>query len=137
MLVLALAASALAIQASPSLDRLYSLPWIIGTAPSSPAWSVDGTKLAFLWNESGYDFKDVYLVDVDSTRVSQLTRLSRTEPPREGDPGVVMRLGKDVDFVSLPDAGHGWDLDELHETRFAFRKLVEFFDRHLKEVRDE
>ena len=44
----------------------------------------------------------------------------------------LMRLGKNVDFVSLPDAGHGWDLEELHETRFAFRKLVEFFDRHLK-----
>jgi dipeptidyl-peptidase-4 len=45
----------------------------------------------------------------------------------------LMRLGKDVDFVSLPDAGHGWDFEELHQTRFAFRKLVDFFDRHLKE----
>jgi dipeptidyl-peptidase-4 len=44
----------------------------------------------------------------------------------------LMHLGKDVDLVTLPDAGHGWDLEELHETRFAFRKLVEFFDRHLK-----
>jgi dipeptidyl-peptidase-4 len=41
-------------------------------------------------------------------------------------------LGKNVDFVTLPAAGHGWDLEDLAQTRFAYRKLVEFFDRHLK-----
>ena len=41
-------------------------------------------------------------------------------------------LGKDVDFVVLPDAGHGWDNEGLEQTRFAFEKLVAHFDRHLK-----
>ena len=41
-------------------------------------------------------------------------------------------LGKDVDLVALPDAGHGWDNEGLAQTRFAFKKLVGFFDRHLK-----
>lgn len=43
----------------------------------------------------------------------------------------LMRLGKNVDLLTLPDAGHGWDREELYETRFAFKKLVEFFDRNL------
>ena len=41
-------------------------------------------------------------------------------------------LGKDADIVVLPDAGHGWDNESLVQTRFAFKKMVEFFDRHLK-----
>ncbi len=48
---------------------------------------------------------------------------------------LVQRLllqGKDVDLVVLPDSGHGWDNEGLYQTRFAFRKMVAFFDRHLK-----
>ena len=30
------------------------------------------------------------------------------------------------------DASHGWDLESLVQTRFAFEKLVTHFDRHLK-----
>jgi len=65
MLALVAAASLLAAEeTAPSLDRLYSLPRIIGTTPVSPAWSPDGRKLAFLWNDAGYDFRDVYVIDV-------------------------------------------------------------------------
>lgn len=41
-------------------------------------------------------------------------------------------LGKDVDFVVLPNSGHGWDNESLAQTRFAYEKLVDFFDRHLR-----
>lgn len=44
----------------------------------------------------------------------------------------LLQLGKDVDFVVLPDAGHGWDLEGLDQTRFAFRKMLDFLDRHLR-----
>jgi dipeptidyl-peptidase-4 len=43
----------------------------------------------------------------------------------------LIRLGKDVDFVVLPDSQHGWDTEGLSQTLFAFRKLVGHFDRHL------
>ncbi len=43
----------------------------------------------------------------------------------------LMQLGKEVELVTLPDAGHGWDLESLAQTRFAFRKLVDFFEREL------
>jgi hypothetical protein len=42
--------------------------------------------------------------------------------------------GKDVGLVALPNAGHGWDNEGLAQTRFAFRKLVQHFDRHLKGI---
>lgn len=48
----------------------------------------------------------------------------------------LIEMGKDVDFVTLPNAGHGWDLEELHQTRFAYSKLVSFFERHLRPERD-
>jgi dipeptidyl-peptidase-4 len=38
---------------------------------------------------------------------------------------------KDIDLVVLPDAPHGWDTKGLAQTRFAFRKLVEHFNRYL------
>ncbi len=41
-------------------------------------------------------------------------------------------LGKDVELVALPNAGHGWDAEGLAQTRFAFGKLVAHFDRYLK-----
>lgn len=43
----------------------------------------------------------------------------------------LLQLGKDVELVTLPDAGHGWDLEGLAQTRYAFRSLVGFFERTL------
>ena len=37
--------------------------------------------------------------------------------------------------MTLPGAGHGWDNEGLAQTRFAFNKMVEFFDRHLTGLR--
>jgi len=44
----------------------------------------------------------------------------------------LIQLGKDVELVALPNAGHGWDNEGLTQTRFAFRKLFQHFERHLK-----
>ncbi|MGB0132976.1 prolyl oligopeptidase family serine peptidase, partial [Dokdonella sp.] len=49
---------------------------------------------------------------------------------------LVQRLilqGKDVDLVALPNAGHGWDNEGLAQTRYAFRKLYDHFQRNLAE----
>ena len=50
-------------EAQLSLDRLYSLPSLIGTAPIRPVWSGNGGKLAFLWNDRGYPARDVFVVE--------------------------------------------------------------------------
>ncbi len=36
------------------------------------------------------------------------------------------------ELVTLPGAGHGWDAEGNDQRRFAFRKMVEFFNRYLK-----
>jgi dipeptidyl-peptidase-4 len=39
--------------------------------------------------------------------------------------------GKDLDFVVLPDAPHGWDTEGLAQTRYAYRRLVNYFAKYL------
>jgi dipeptidyl-peptidase-4 len=46
-------------------------------------------------------------------------------------------LGKNAELVALPNAGHGWDNEGLAQTRFAFNKMIDFFDRHLAEAHHE
>jgi dipeptidyl-peptidase-4 len=40
--------------------------------------------------------------------------------------------GQPYELVSLPGANHGWDTEGVVQTRFAFHKMVEFFDRTVK-----
>jgi dipeptidyl-peptidase-4 len=44
----------------------------------------------------------------------------------------MIREGKDIDFVVLPESGHGWDLGPSYQTLFSFKKMIDFFTRHLK-----
>jgi dipeptidyl-peptidase-4 len=43
---------------------------------------------------------------------------------------LILQGGK-IEFVPLPDAPHGWDTEGLAQTRFAYHKLYDFFERHL------
>ena len=61
-----LSASPARAQAAPaatpvSIDQLYSIPSMIGTAPQRPVWSPDKKRIAFLWNDQGRRFRDVWL----------------------------------------------------------------------------
>jgi dipeptidyl-peptidase-4 len=39
---------------------------------------------------------------------------------------------KMFELVTLPGSGHGWDNEGEAQRRFAFKKMVEFFNRYLK-----
>ena len=41
--------------------------------------------------------------------------------------------GKDVQLMVLPDAPHGWDMEGMAQTRFAYRQMIDFFNRYLGE----
>jgi dipeptidyl-peptidase 4 len=71
-----------------SIDRLYSLPSLIGTAPGGFAWSADGRRLAFLWNEEGRNFHDVWTLDMGrpDEGPERVTRMPSVEPT--GEPGI-------------------------------------------------
>jgi dipeptidyl-peptidase-4 len=64
-----------------SIDRLYSLPWVIGSQPLSPVWSPDSRHLAFLWNDAGTNFYDVWITDVASGRPVRVTSMPQAVVP--------------------------------------------------------
>jgi dipeptidyl-peptidase-4 len=81
LLWLAAAAIAAAQPAPPlTVERVASLPSLIGTAPASPAWSPDSRWIAFRWNDSGWPFRDLWVAAADGTGLRRLTDLQRTHP---------------------------------------------------------
>jgi dipeptidyl-peptidase-4 len=76
-------------QPAPSLtvERLAALPSLIGTAPTALTWSPDGAWLAFLWNDEGWPYRDVWIVRRDGTGRRRLTTMQRTDPGPAPPPG--------------------------------------------------
>jgi len=68
------------------IDRLYSLPRIIGTEPKAVTWSRDSKHLAFLWNDEGTNFYDVWTSDVASAKPVKVSAMPRSSS--ETDAGV-------------------------------------------------
>jgi dipeptidyl-peptidase 4 len=68
-----------------TIERLYSLPWLIGTKPKDPQWSSDSQRVAFLWNDEGTNFYDVWVVDRATEKPVRVTTMPRTASP--ADPG--------------------------------------------------
>ncbi|MFK8048647.1 MAG: prolyl oligopeptidase family serine peptidase [Halioglobus sp.] len=56
-----------------SIDSLYEIPSIIGTEPGGVAWSRDSRKMAFLWNDLGGTFRDVWIYDSANGEKRQLS----------------------------------------------------------------
>nr|MCU0636400.1 DPP IV N-terminal domain-containing protein [Gemmatimonadaceae bacterium] len=85
LVALAACAAARAVaQAAPlpaDLDRFYSAPSLIGTAPRPPVWSPRGDRLAFLWNTDGTNFLDVYVTDTTGAAPVRVTRFPRPSVP--------------------------------------------------------
>lgn len=70
------------------LDTLYAWPNMIGTTPKNPAWSPDHQKIAFVWNEGGYNFRDVWVYDSATGQKQRVTNLDPNHQAAELDPGV-------------------------------------------------
>ena len=58
-----------------AIERVAALPSLIGTAPSSPIWSPDGKRLAFLWNDQGWPGRNVWIVNADGSGLRRITAL--------------------------------------------------------------
>ncbi len=70
-----------------TLERLYSLPTLIGTAPSGFAWSPNSARFAFLWNDEGKPHRDVWVAEVGGSELSptRWSDLQRTTSPASTD----------------------------------------------------
>lgn len=103
-----------------TLERLYSYPKLEGTAPVQAKWSADGKKLAFLWNDSGMPFRDLWVYDAERGKRIRLTELDQprdqwTTTPAYEDPKLKPYLPPETglsDFEWAPDA---------QKLAFAFR----------------
>ena len=103
LLLAALAAPAVSEEPRLTIDRLYSLPHLIGTAPMGFAWSPGGRHLAFLWNDEGYNFRDIWVLD---TADSELSPRRLTQMPRQES-----AVGADADPVAVAEAADRLERD--------------------------
>lgn len=97
-----------------TIERLYSLPWLIGTQPENPQWSPDSRQLAFLWNDEGTSFLDVWMTDVPSGKPVRVTAMPRPENP--ANPGTDVAK---LEQVARAESDHGvseliWAADGRH-----------------------
>lgn len=58
------------------LEKLYSRPYVWGTSPDDLQWSRRNHVLAFLWNESGHRFRDLYAYHAPTRQLRRLTNLA-------------------------------------------------------------
>lgn len=83
-------ADARAREAGPELtiDTLYQHQSLIGVAPEGYAWSLDGSQVAFLWNDEGYSFRDVWVYSLADGETSRLTDHGRNSDPEAEHRGI-------------------------------------------------
>ena len=78
-----------------TLDAFITQRSLIGTVPDQYAWSPDSSQLAFAWNDSGGQFRDLWIYSPASGKKRRLTTLSTSpDAPQRGVSGVVW-LSKD------------------------------------------
>ena len=66
-----------------TIERIAALPSLTGTPPASPVWSPDSEAVAFLWNDQGMPFRDVWVAGSDGGAPVRLTKFGDHTP----DPG--------------------------------------------------
>lgn len=85
----------------PKIERLVSLPTLSGTPPSRPLWSPDGRQLAFLWNDSGFPFRNLYITDAGGGEPRPLTHFA---PDASRQPTFGEHFGEDTSLAGLQQA---------------------------------
>jgi dipeptidyl-peptidase 4 len=78
----------------PDVARVVSLPKLDGTAPARPDWSPDSRHVAFLWNDHGMPFRDLWVAAVDDAAPRRLTR-------HAPEPAAVLGAGQDSSLEAL------------------------------------
>ncbi|QHL91622.1 prolyl oligopeptidase family serine peptidase [Sphingomonas changnyeongensis] len=86
--------------AAPSVQRLATLPMLTGTTPSAPRWSPDEKKIAFLWNDGGWPFRDVWVADAAGGAPRRLTRLEGDSPAKSVAFGTQRPTGTSLDALA-------------------------------------
>jgi dipeptidyl aminopeptidase/acylaminoacyl peptidase len=95
-----------------SLERLFSRPYVWGTAPSQFSWPRQGHTLVFLWNAEGRRFLDLYAYHPDTAKLVRLTNLegvkddiNRTEEEKDEIRRLYLAPASGLSSYSLADDG--------------------------------
>lgn len=65
-----------------TIERIAAWPNLAGTLPEDPVWSRDSARLAFLWNDQGHPFLDVWTVEAAGGAPRRLTHFGAQENPQ-------------------------------------------------------
>lgn len=88
-----------------TVERVAALPNLAGTVPTQPTWSPDSSRVAFLWNDKGYPFRDIWVATKDG-EPQRVTDLAAAFP--ESEPA---GLEKDAALAARAVARHRGGVD--------------------------
>lgn len=126
---------------APDVATLTGLPKLTGTAPTSPTFSPDRDTVAFLWNDHGMPFRDIWTVAVDGDGLERLTALapepgSLPYPPEETSvEAMKQRLAERADS-GISEIVWGPDGDWLYFLRRGELRRVHAKDGRMETVAD-
>jgi dipeptidyl-peptidase-4 len=86
---------------SLNLNEIYALPNMAGTDPKGAVWSSDNSQLVFLWNNSGRNFRDIWIYNVATGKKTQLTNHDSKGEAAELDQGISQVVWLDNKTVNL------------------------------------
>lgn len=111
------------IAGAPATNVFHAFPGQMEVMKSADDREAYEASSAYFWSQGAEDpvmivhgIRDTTVLFMDSVNLVQK----------------MIREGKDVDFVVLPEASHGWDMGPSHQNLFAFKKMIDFFAKYLK-----
>jgi dipeptidyl aminopeptidase/acylaminoacyl peptidase len=117
--VLLVAASLLPAQ-DLTIARLFSRPYLWGTWPSQLAWARNAHQLGFLWNAAGGSFRDLYVYNADTKKLTRLTDLKGLKDPINDTPAEEDIHRKN--YLPPPSGLSGFELsDDGTQAVFSYR----------------
>ena len=87
-----------------TIAGLYAQQSIIGTSPEHYAWSRDGARLAFAWNDHGTAFRDIWVYEAETGVVQQVTHMDEAAHGKAKGVGVTQ-------LAWLPDGRMAFVMD--------------------------
>ena len=90
-----------------TIERLAAFPNLAGTLPVNPVWSPDSGRIAFLWNDKGYPFRDVWVATRDG-QPQRVTDMATAFP--EPEPA---GLDKDAALAGRAVARHRGGVEDV------------------------
>lgn len=110
------------IAGAPATNVYHALPGQMEVMKSTEDKKAYEASSAYYWSQ-GADAPVMIIHGIRDTVVLYMDSVSLVSK--------MIKEGKDVDFVVLPDASHAWDMGPSHQTVFAFKKMIDFFARYL------